>query len=215
MNRLYPIFLKLEGRLCVVVGGGKVAQRKARGLLECGATVRVVSPEVEPNLWELEAKGRIEWVRREFQAGDLEGASLVVAATDREPVNAQIYEEARKAGVLCNVVDQPERCDFYVPAVAQQGDLKIAVSGNGRSGGLVAGIRRMLQEQFGEEYGRVLAEAGRLRDAVRRKCPENPARRAEILARLVRADEVLDALRNGDRGKIDAVLESWTSFSSD
>ena len=215
MSQLYPLFLKLEGLLCGVVGGGMVAQRKARALLDCGARVRMIAPEATEELRALESEGKIEWVRRQYQEGDLAGLRLVVAATDEAEVNSAVRSEASERDVLCNVVDQRDLCDFYVPAVIQRGDLKIAISTNGKSPELAKALRDLLEQRIGEDVGRVVEEAGKLREAIRHLMPDSAAGRMHLLRNLVRANELIEALEQGDRKKTEAIVESWKSFLSD
>jgi cobalt-precorrin 5A hydrolase/precorrin-3B C17-methyltransferase len=130
----YPITLtQLAGAKAVVVGGGPVGERKMRGLLEAGASARLISPEATPQLQTWANEGRIEWLRRPYQPGDLAEARLVFAATNQRQVNAQVAVEARQLGLLCNVSDQPAEGDFHVPAVHRQPGLMVAVSTNGES----------------------------------------------------------------------------------
>jgi len=161
---LYPVFLNLEGKRCVVVGGGRVAGRKARKLLQARARVVVVSPEVEPGL----ASVAVETHRRPYRSGDLEGASLAFAATNRREVNAAVVAEARERGVPVNVADEPEEGDFALPSVLRRGRLQVAVSTGGVSPTLAGRIRRELEGLFGPEWAGVVEELGRAREEGRR-----------------------------------------------
>jgi precorrin-2 dehydrogenase / sirohydrochlorin ferrochelatase len=162
--KLFPMFLKIAGRSCLAVGAGAVAESKIASLVEAGATVRVIAPEgtEQVRLW-AEAK-RIEWQRRGFQAQDLAGMFLVVAATSSKELHQEIFKEARKRGVLCNIVDVPALCDFYYPAVVQRGALQIAISTSGRSPALAQRLRKELEEQFGPEYEEWMDQLGEARD---------------------------------------------------
>src|SRR6478736_6976055 len=160
---LFPMFMKLEGRSCLVVGAGAIGEPKISSLLASGASVRVVAfqaPAAVAQWWET---GAITWEARAFNASDLDGVFLVIAATNSRDVNATIFREAGQRNILCNVVDDPEYCDFYYPAVVRRGDLQIAISTNGQSPALAQRIRRELEIQFGPEYGPRLQELGRLR----------------------------------------------------
>jgi len=139
---LFPMFLKLEGRVCLVVGAGKVGESKIRSLVAAGARVRTVAPTATPAVAAWDRLGVLAWEGRAFQSADLEGAFLVVAATSSPMVNDVIFREARQRGILCNVVDDPQRCDFYSPAVVRRGDLQIAISTAGRSPALARGAVR-------------------------------------------------------------------------
>ncbi len=152
MTALFPMFLKLDGRKCVVVGAGNIAAQKLESLLESGADVRIVAPLASSEIQELSRSGRITWIQAEFQAEHLQDASLVIAATGNPEVNQVVYSAAQQRGVLCNSVDEPERCDFYYPALVRRGDLQIAISTAGKSPALAQRIRRELEEQFDSSY---------------------------------------------------------------
>lgn len=161
---MFPIFLKLEGRRCLVVGAGSIAEGKIRGLLQAGASVEVVAPWAVPQIQEWFGQGILDWKPRNFEPNDLGEVFLVIAATPSREVNTQIFQEARLRNVLCNSVDDPENCDFYYGAVVQRGDLQIAISTNGRSPALAQRLRQELEEQFGPEYETWLQELGAARD---------------------------------------------------
>ena len=161
---MFPIFLKLEGRRCLVVGAGTVAEGKIRGLLQGGASVEVVAPNAVPRIQEWFGQGVLSWKPRAFEPRDLDKVSIVIAATPSREVNTQIFQEARLRNVLCNSVDDPENCDFYYPAVVQRGDLQIAISTNGRSPALAQRLRQELEEQFGSEYESWVTELGEVRN---------------------------------------------------
>jgi precorrin-2 dehydrogenase/sirohydrochlorin ferrochelatase len=180
---LFPIVLKLAGRPCLVVGARSVGQTKTAGLLAAGANVRVVAPEATPAVAGWARSGAIQWEAREFIPADLDEKFLVVAATSSEMVNDLVFREARRGGVLCNVVDDPVRCDFYYPAVVRRGDLQIAISTNGRSPALAQRLRRQLEEQFGPEYELWVAQLGEARKKVFARLMD-PERRRPILHRL-------------------------------
>ncbi len=166
---MFPIFLKLEGRRCLVVGAGAVAEGKIRSLLAAGASVQVVAPEAVVQVQEWALPGTIEWKARGFEPRDLDGVFLVIAATSSSELNAQIFSEAGKKRVLCNSVDDPEHCDFYYPAVVNRGDLQIAISTNGRSPALAQRLRQELEEQFGPEYEAWVKELGATREELTAK----------------------------------------------
>jgi siroheme synthase-like protein len=161
---MFPIFLKLEGRRCLVVGAGSIAEGKIRGLLQAGASVEVVAPWAVSKIQEWFGEGILNWKPRTFEPSDLDEVSLVIAATPSRQVNTQIFQEARLRNVLCNSVDDPENCDFYYGAVVQRGDLQIAISTNGRSPALAQRLRQELEQQFGPEYETWLDELGAARD---------------------------------------------------
>ena len=157
---LFPMFMKLEGRSCLVVGAGTVGEPKISSLIEAGASVRVVALHATAAVTEWAEAGAITWEARAFKSADLDGAFLVIAATNSRDLNAAIFHEARQRNILCNVVDDPEHCDFYYPAVVRRGDLQIAISTNGQSPALAQRIRRELEIQFGPEYGEWLGGIG-------------------------------------------------------
>ena len=177
---LYPIFLDLDGRRCVVVGGGEVANRKARKLLQARAEVVVVSPEVKPELESAAA----EVHRRPYREGDLEGAFLVFAATGRRGVNAAVAREARGRGIPVNVADVPSEGDFALPSVLRRGQLQVAVSTGGASPMLARRIRYELESTFGSEWAGVVDELGRARRDGRRAEEELEEVVEECLSRL-------------------------------
>ncbi len=164
---MYTIALVLQGRRCVVIGGGQVAQRKILSLLESEAEVLVVSEQLTTTIREWVDQQRVQWLARRFQSGDLNGAFLAIAATNDRTVNEAVAKEAARERVLINVVDDPELCDFYVPAVLKRGDLQIAVSSGGKSPVLSKHVRERLEKQFGEEYGLFLNMVMRLREQMR------------------------------------------------
>ena len=160
---LFPMFLKLEGRSCLVVGAGAIGEPKIKSLLTAGASVRVIAPSVTAAVAEWSRTGALVWEAREFHPADLDGVFLVIAATHSREANGTIFREAQQRKILCNVVDDPEYCDFYYPAVVRRGDLQLAISTNGHSPALAQRIRRELEIQFGPEYGEWLAELGKIR----------------------------------------------------
>jgi precorrin-2 dehydrogenase/sirohydrochlorin ferrochelatase len=193
MSHLFPMFLKLEGRCCLVVGAGKVGEPKIGGLLDTGARVHVIALEASEAVHGWANAGRIGLELRPFTAEDLDGRFLAVVATASRSLNASIYEEAQRRGVLCNVVDVPEYCDFYYPAVVRRGDLQIAVSTNGQSPSLAQKLRQQLERQFGPGYARWVAELGETRRLVMAS-DLDPQQKSELLHSLASRQAVLAAL---------------------
>jgi len=148
----YPIFLNVSGKRCVVVGGGQVALRKVGALLDHGANVEVISPDLCPELNKLAETGEIAAQRKLYQTGDLKGALIVIAATDDHGINLEVVKEAKGTGVLVNVVDDPDNSDFIVPSCLRRGDVTVAVSTAGRSPALARKIRARLEKDLGDEY---------------------------------------------------------------
>lgn len=157
---LFPMFLKLAGRPCLVVGAGAVGESKIASLLEASAEVRVVAPDATPQVQSWAEGKRIVWLKRPWEPPDLEGMFLVVAATSSSGLHQRLYEESRRRGVLCNIVDVPDLCDFYYPAVVQRGMLQIAISTGGQSPALAQRLRKDLEDEFGPEYEAWLAHLG-------------------------------------------------------
>ena len=151
---LYPIFLDLSGRRCVVVGGGEVASRKARKLLQARAEVVVISPEITPGLESI----AVEVHRRPYKKGDLEGAYLAFTATDSREVNAGVAREAKERHIPVNVADRPSECDFALPSTLRRGRLQVAVSTGGASPALGRRIKDELEEVFGPEWAGLVEE---------------------------------------------------------
>ncbi len=183
MADLFPLFLKLEGRRCVLVGAGTIARQKLGSLLDTGADVQIIAPDAAGEIRQLAQSGRIRWMQAEFNASHLDGALLVIAATGSPEVNSEVYRAARKRGVLCNSVDEPERCDFYYPAVVRRGDLQIAISTAGKSPALAQRIRRELEEQFDSSYISWLNWLGTVRELFFRRQVE-PELRKQTLHRI-------------------------------
>jgi siroheme synthase-like protein len=199
----YPIFLNLEGKKCVVVGGGEVALRKVRTLLNCGAKVVVVSPALNSDLAQLAEAGTISVISREYEPKDLTDAVIVVAATDIAEVNQNIAKKARKHGILVNVVDRPEASDFIMPSFVRRGDLVLAVSTSGASPALAKKIRMRLEQTFGEEYSPLLSVI----KEVRQELKEQQLRvNMEDWQNALDLDLLTYLIQAGEREKAKAVL---------
>lgn len=197
---LFPIFLKLEGKPCLVVGEGRIAEGKVAGLLRSGARVTVVSPELTPTLARYADSKAISWKQRDFDVVDLDGMFLVVAATSSFDANALVYREADRRGILCNAVDQPQQCHFYYPAVVDRGPLQIAISTAGLSPSLAQRLRKELEVQFGPEYEQWVEWLGKVRSALMSKGSDFETRR-RILGRLA-SREVFDRLKTAAERKL-------------
>ena len=165
--KAYPVFFDLTQRPCVVVGGGAVAERKVAGLVEAGATVTVISPQLTPRLQQQVHEGVVQYVARPYQSGDLAGFFLAFVTTGNPAVDAAVFADGRAAGVLVNSADDPVRCDFFLPAVLRRGDLAIAVSTGGTSPALARVMREELQSMVGEDYTLLAEIAAAMRRAVR------------------------------------------------
>lgn len=202
----YPICLDVKGRKCVVVGGGKVAERKVQSLLDCEAKILIISPEVSTGLAELAKKGAVEHLRRRFQSGDLQDAFLAIAASDEKETNLCVHQEAAGKKVLVNVADQPELCNFFLPSVLRRGDFQIAVSTAGKAPGLARRVREQLELEFGPEYGSYTEVLGMVRKSLRAKVAE-PGARGRLLEKALEMD-LLDSLRKGKEVSASEVVES-------
>jgi siroheme synthase-like protein len=165
----YPIFLEMKDRRCVVIGGGAVAERKVEGLVAVGANVTVISPAITDGLQDLLAQSAIRHVAREYRAGDRAGYDLVFVATDNSEINAAVSNEARSLRIWVNSADDPDHCDFILPAVIRRGDLAVAVSTGGVSPAVTRAIREELDEYFNADYARFVQIAGEVRRELREK----------------------------------------------
>jgi precorrin-2 dehydrogenase/sirohydrochlorin ferrochelatase len=161
--KVFPMFLKLGWRRCLVVGAGNIAEGKIGGLIESEASIRVIAPKATPQVQTWAGEGKIEWERRAFEPGDLRGMFLVVASTSSTQLHENIFAEAQRLGVLCNIVDVPHLCDFYYPAIVRRGALQIAISTAGESPALSQRLRKELEVQFGPEYEAWVAAIGEAR----------------------------------------------------
>jgi uroporphyrin-III C-methyltransferase / precorrin-2 dehydrogenase / sirohydrochlorin ferrochelatase len=175
---MLPIFLKLDGRRCLLVGAGNVALDKVGNLLKTGLRLRVVAPEARPEIQRLAADGKLEWIQRAFEPADLDGSSLVVTATNSPEVNAQVYRGSVERGILCNSVDDLPNCDFYFGSIVSRGDLQIAISTGGESPAAAQHLRREIDEQLPEDLGPWLESLGQLRREVLAIHPSGEARKS-------------------------------------
>ncbi len=205
MTRYYPVCLKLEGKKCVVVGGGRVAERKVASLLSCGALVWVISPVLTSRLSQLVKKGKIEHVKDDYQPKFLSGALLAIAATDDEKINSRVASQAGRKGILVNAVDSPEECTFIVPASLNRGDLSISIFTNGLSPALSRKIRQQLEEKYGREYGEFLKIMAKLRPKVLEEI-KDPRKRKQIFRSLVESD-IIKLIRKGKRKEAQKKIE--------
>jgi precorrin-2 dehydrogenase/sirohydrochlorin ferrochelatase len=180
---LFPIFLKLTGRPCIVIGAGHLAESKIESLQAANARITVIAPAASDRIIAMADSGEITWHQREYATGDLAGQFLVVAATNVPAVNRAVFAEAESAGILINAVDDPPFCDFYFPSVVRRGDLQIAISTAGHSPALAQRLRKEINAILPLDTGDWLAELGNLRREVLQLEPLNEARR-ELLHQL-------------------------------
>src|SRR5690348_6354661 len=195
------MFVKLAGRPCLVVGAGAVAEDKISGLLDADAVARVVAPEATEQVQAWAAPGRLQWHARPCEPAAPEAMCLVVVATVSHESHDDIHQEALRRGVLCNVVDVPELCDFYYPAVAHRGALQIAVSTSGQSPALAQRLRKELEEQFGPEYEAWLQQLGEERAKLFAATNMDPDERKRLLHDLASADSFKSFLKKRKRAK--------------
>lgn len=201
----YPVFLNISGQKCVVVGGGQVALRKVKALLECGANVEVISPALGSELNKLAETGEINVLPRNYQAGDLQGALMAVAATNDRHINQEVVKEARRSRILANTVDGAEDSDFIVPSYLQRGNITIAISTAGSSPALARKIRNKLAKDFGDEY----ASLALLIEAVRRQLRQQGIKvNSDNWQKALDLDLMIDLLKKGETRKAESVLVS-------
>lgn len=201
---LIPIFVEVAAQRCLIVGGGEVAARRAYSLVEAGAAVTVVSPDLNTDLREMASRGAIVHVARTYRYGDMSGEVLVYAATDDTELHRSLRAEAAERNILINIGDAPELCSFIVPAVLNRGDLKIAVSTSGASPALARKIRDQLDSLFGPEHGVVLKIMRAARTLVHRREGDR-ATRERILGALA-SSPLLEMVRNQDTVGLDRLL---------
>jgi precorrin-2 dehydrogenase/sirohydrochlorin ferrochelatase len=191
----YPIWFELNGRICIVVGGGHVAERKIAGLLDAQADVTVISPKTTLAITEWMEKGRVKGILASYDSKYSSEAFLIIAATNSTKVNEQVYRDARDRGQLINRVDCPEQSNFIVPAVVRRGKLAIAVSTSGASPSLAGEIRQRLEMTYGEEYESYVDFLGELRLLVQEQIAD-PIQRRRILKEVLELD-ILTSIREG------------------
>lgn len=205
LTEYYPVFLKLKDKLCVVIGGGKVAERKVLSLLEAGAKVKVISPDLTPKLKSLYEKGNFFWEERPYKRGDLTGAFLVVAATNDPLVQEEVFKEAEDKNIPCNIVDRPEYCTFIVPSTIRRGDLVIAISTSGVSPAVARRLREILETVYGKEYTLYLKLMRKLREKIL-KTDIPPKEKEEKLQKFALSALPI-YLKYGDFALIKSILE--------
>jgi precorrin-2 dehydrogenase / sirohydrochlorin ferrochelatase len=201
----YPAILDVAGRTALVVGAGKVGEGKIEGLLRAGARVRVVSVTATETVRGWAADGRIELELRAYDSADLEGAFLVIAATEDNPTNVRVFEDAEARRMLCNVVDVTHLCNFILPSIVRRGDLAIAVSTGGASPAMARRIRLSLEQCYGDEYALAMELLGSLREELKQMYPA-PEDRKVLFERIAYSD-FMDMIRAGDVERIEAWIQ--------
>ncbi len=203
--KYYPVFWNIAGKKCVVVGGGEVAERKVKRLLDYGAKVFVISSQLTPELARLNEKNIISHIAKEYSGEQIYGATLVVGATDDEKTNTAIARDARNKGIPVNIVDDPQKCDFILPSLVERGDLTIAIGTGGKSPALARHLREELEAAYGEEYKILLNILGRLRAKMTKKSNIGQDWFFSLMAA-----GILDIIRQKDWGKVKEIVKKKT-----
>lgn len=191
----YPVYLELEGKQAVLIGAGSVAARKAKTLVAAGAGVRVVARNIEPAFQGLCEGLPIEIIQNDYSKEYIQDAFLVIAATNDNALNTQIFQDCQELKTLCNVVDVPPLCNFYVPAMIRRGDLQLAIGTNGKCPAYAAHLRRKFEELITEEHGKFLNMLDDARQFITRQVPAT--KRKELLAKLADDNSYQLFLDNG------------------
>ena len=208
--KYYPIFLDIRDKKCAIVGGGEVAARKAERLLDCGAKVFVISPKLSPALAALKEKDVISHISAAYSNDLIDGAALIIGATDDEQINAQISLDAREKSIPVNIVDDPQKCDFILPSIVQRGDLAITIGTGGKSPALARHLREELEAKYGEEYKILLNILGALRIKMMGKTGIDK----KWVASLIEAG-ILDFIKASDREKVKETVHKITGEEVD
>ena len=202
----YPIFLQLEDKIALVVGGGRVAQRKVETLLKCGAVIHIISRVLTDKLKELIDSNKVRLLGEEMRDEFLDDVFIVIAATDDKELNSRVSEIARNRGLLVNAVDQPADCNFIVPSIVRKGDLTIAISTSGKSPALAKKIRKEIDGQFGNEYESFLNLMGTLRKEILEMCLSQEEN-SRIFHKIVDGG-IIEAIARNDLAKVESSLGS-------
>jgi precorrin-2 dehydrogenase/sirohydrochlorin ferrochelatase len=203
--KYYPVFIDINARKCLVVGGGAVGTRKALALVACGAIVTVVSPEATEKLKTLAQQGVITLKTRTYRPADMDGMFLVFGATNNDVLNRQINQDAEKLNTLCNIADRPEVCNFILPATVKRDDLVIAISTSGKSPAFAKKLRKQLEQQFGPEYANFLTLMGGIRSLLLRE-KHAPEAHKPIFNRIIDSN-IIDLIREDKKAEINNLLQ--------
>ena len=204
----YIACLRLTGRRCVVVGGGEIGLEKVEGLLACDGRVVLIAPEAEPELQDLAREGSIEWLRRDYETGDLEATFIAIAATDDTDTNIRVYEDAEARAMLVNVVDVPPLCNFILPAIVRTGPLAIAISTAGASPALAKRIKAQVAEAYGEPYARLAVLLNEVRGWAKGTLPTYQDRKAFFEGIVNGEPDPIELLRAGDEAGVRELIEA-------
>ena len=207
----FPVYLNLKGKRVIVIGGGEVAERKVRSLVETGALITVISPDLTPHLALMGRNRSIELRMRPYRPGDCKDASLILSATADPETSKAVWEEGNRLGVLVNTADQPDLCDFIMPAVVRRADLTVAISTGGASPALAATLRRKIENIIGPEYERLLGLLAKVRPEIRRRIKDEQNRKA--LHYRVLDSDVLSLLEKNDNdaaeGRLKEIIQEF------
>jgi precorrin-2 dehydrogenase/sirohydrochlorin ferrochelatase len=209
----FPVSLNLKDKLCVIIGGGKVAQRKAENLIKCKAEVKVISPLAEKRIMQHASEGLLNWYKKKFTDNDLDGAYLVFAATDSNQENRRVVDLCRKKRIFANAVDEPELCDFVVPSVLRRKSLAIAISTNGKSPMFAKKVREDLEKVITEEYGEFLDILGEKRERIKRTVLDGAVRNK--LFKLIIYSDIIELLKTDNHEEVNKRIEQCISFLPD
>ncbi len=202
--RYYPLYLDIQNRKCLVVGGGSVGTRKVMTLMDCGASVTVVSPDFTTQLFQLADTRAIKLKKRSYRSSDIDGIFLVIGATNNEELNRQISEDAQRLNKLCNIVDRPEACNFILPSFINRGDLIIAVSTSGKSPALAKKLRKDLENEFGQEYAEFLRLMGVIRQRLLSK--NRDSKTHKYLFEQLISRGLIEMIKNQNEEEINSLL---------
>jgi precorrin-2 dehydrogenase/sirohydrochlorin ferrochelatase len=207
----YIACLKLTGRRCVVVGGGEIGLEKVEGLLACDGRVVLIAPEAIEPLRELAEEGSIEWIRRDYEHGDLEATFIAIAATDDTDTNIRVFDDAERRAMLVNIVDVPPLCNFILPAIVRTGPLAIAISTAGASPALAKRIKRQVADEFGEPYARLAVLLNEVRGWAKGTLPTYQDRKAFFEEIVNGEPDPIALLRSGDEPAVRELIAAARS----
>ncbi len=202
--KYYPINLDINNRECLVAGAGSVGTRKVKTLIDCGANVTVVSPEVSDAVLSFETSDQIKIKKRPYKAQDLEGMFLVIGATGDESINRKISLDAGRLNLLCNIADLPDACNFILPAIVERGDLLISISTSGKSPAFAKKLRKNLEKEYGKEYALFLKLMGCIRKKLLSEKHE-PEAHKHLFEKII-GNGLLDLVKEKKTGDINALL---------
>jgi len=210
--RYFPINVDLQDRPCVVIGGGKVAYRKVHSLLKAGAKIRLISPHIKEGVQAFVDEGKITWIEREYEPGDLEGSTIVFVAVDDPAVGAVVAEEAKKLNLLINVADIPHQCTFTLSSYIERGDLLVTISTGGKCPAYSRHMRHTLEEIVDDSYGEVLGILGQTREEILKLGVESDKCR-DLLNNLIK-ENIVDLVREGKRDEADRLAQETVARAS-